>query len=444
MTADQPRSSAPAVRATAMRQHAISVLVVLLLIGVVVAWLTTDRATAEADRDAEEKVRSTALAAALPLTHEDLAGDGGWQRRLAANLRPMIDADEIATAHVWHRLDETTGELLWSSDQDRIGDVVPLGGAAEALDTGATVTDRLSDGSESEGPATANLWEVYLPFEDDTGTAYVLEIYRQVHEYDEVRATLLRDWLPITLLGVLAVGVITLPLSLRLARAVGSAEGERAAFADRALSARSEENQRIAEILHNRTVQDLSAVRLLLEEAKTLPSSPEVSEALDRSAAIIASDVDQLRSLLTTGEAIEWQSDHLPEALTEWIKELPTTARITTELDLATPDDDAAALDQPAVALLLRIVKEAVRNSIKHAAPEAVHIRLRLRPDAWVGAEVIDDGTGIPLDSRPGTGLRIIQQSVTAAGGEVTVGSPGTTGTLLRVTLPRSPGNSSA
>lgn len=244
---------------SALGQHLLGLASVLLVVGVVVLWLTGARATQQADRHADQLVRSTALTLALPLTGEDIAGDVTWQARLDDAVAPLIADDEIVTAHVWDRIDDTMGELIWSSSPDRIGDVVPLGGAAEALDTGEAVTERLADGHQSEGPMLPDLYEAYLPFHDRTGTAYVLEIYKPVREYDEIRGDLLRDWLPIALLGIVAVGAITLPLSLRLARAAARAERDRTAFADRALRARAEEHRRIAEVLHERTVQDLSA-----------------------------------------------------------------------------------------------------------------------------------------------------------------------------------------
>ncbi len=424
---------------SALGQHLLGLASVLLVVGVVVLWLTGARANQQADRHADQLVRSTALTLALPLTGEDIAGDVTWQARLDDAVAPLIADDEIVTAHVWNRIDDTMGELIWSSSPDRIGDVVPLGGAAEALDTGEAVTERLADGHQSEGPMLPDLYEAYLPFHDRTGTAYVLEIYKPVREYDEIRGDLLRDWLPIALLGIVAVGAITLPLSLRLARAAARAERDRTAFADRALRARAEEHRRIAEVLHERTVQDLSAARLMLDAVRDLPRSDEVGAVLDRTAEIIGTDVAELRELLTTGEATEWQSDDLASALAGWTGGVSGVSPGVPAIETAIDAGAALPLAEPAVALAFRIVKEAVRNAVKHADARRVRVAVQADDDA-IDVTVTDDGSGLAPGAEEGVGLRIMRAAAAAGAGTLAVDSRPGEGTRVVVRLPRSGG----
>ena len=204
----------------------------------------------------------------------------------------------------------TQGNQLsfWSTDGSRRSVVVPLGGAAEALDTWAPVVERLHDGTESEGPPLPNLYEIYLPFRDRTGTAYVLEIYKPVREYNAIYRGLLADWLPIPIVGILLLSIVTFPLSLRLARTAAAAERDRGLFADQALRARADEHRRISEVLHERTVQDLAAARLILDGAKQTDDPDALRAALDQTTDLLDAEVAELRGLLSSGEATEWQA----------------------------------------------------------------------------------------------------------------------------------------
>ncbi|MFT4296066.1 MAG: ATP-binding protein [Micropruina sp.] len=414
----------------AVRQHVLSVLAVMLVVAGVVTWQVDRRATGQAEEAAVGHVRSVALGLALPLTSQDLAEDADWRDRLAAAVDPQLRDGTIVAVHVWERLDASTGRFLWSTS-DRTGTRLPLGGAAVALDTDQAVVDRLSDGSESEGPALPNLYEIYLPFADGTGTRYVLEVYKPFVEFDQTRFRLLRDWLPVSLLGVLIVGLVTLPLSLRLTRAVAAAERERTLFADRALRARADEHRRISEVLHERTVQDLSAIRLWLDAARRRPAPPEISATLDRASDLLAHDVHELRELLGGGEGTEWRDDDLAPALAGWLSELPGGAGVRTELPA-----DPLPLHDPAVAVAFRVVKEAVRNAVKHAGADTVTVTVRGKPSGLV-AEIGDDGVGIDPQAPAGLGLRLIRHVAADAGGRVRIAARPGGGTLVRLELPR-------
>lgn len=424
------RSSLPR---RALWQHIAAVSAALLVVTLVVGYIINARAEDQADSAAADQVRTTAESLASPLTEVDIRGDRDWVEPLEDAVAPQLESGEIVTVHLWHRLDTSSGEIVWSTDLERMGSVLPLGGVGAALDSGEPRIEKLHDGTESEGPPLANLFEIYLPFTDLTGTDYVLEIYKPVMEYDSIRARLLRDWLPITILSMLVVGLVTLSLSLRLARGVAAAEQERALYADRALRARAEEHRRMSEILHERTVQDLSTIRLILDAVRDLPASEEVNRALAQTTDLLAADVHELRELLTSGEATEWQADELAEALQGWAATLPDTDRISYDLPSA-----PLLLADPDVALAFRVIKESVRNAVKHADADSILVQVIETPTALV-AEVRDDGHGFDVDAVPGIGLRIIRHATAAAGGEIDIESRLGRGTTVRATLPHRP-----
>lgn len=415
---------------TAIRRHLIGVLIVMLLVGVAVTWQGHNRATEMAELAAAENVRAVALSLALPLTAEDLAENDSWQEHLLTSTEPLIDSGEVLVVHLWRRIDPAMGEIFWSTDRSRHSSIVPLGGAAEALDTWTPVVERLHDGTESEGPPLPNLYEIYLPFRDRTGTAYVLEIYKPVREYDAIYTQLLNDWLPIPIAGILLLSVVTFPLSLRLARTAAAAERDRGLFADQALRARADEHRRISEVLHERTVQDLAAARLILDAAKEAPDPAAVRAALDQTTDLLDAEVAELRALLSSGEATEWQADALGDALTGWIATLPHPQSIALDLP-----ERPLPLARPEVAIALRVIKEGVRNAVKHAGETPVRVRVSLA-GGQLEAAVTDQGSGFSEAGATGLGLRIIRYAAASGGGTVTLHSQPGAGTSLLVRLP--------
>lgn len=413
----------------------------MLMVGLAVTWQGHQRATEMAELAAVENVRAVALSLALPLTSEDIAGDDSWHEQFQASAEPLIEVGEVVVVHVWRRVDTVNGEIVWSTDAERQGLAKPLGGAARALDTWTPVIDKLHDGTESEGPPLPNLYEIYLPFRDGTGTPYVLEVYKPVRDFDAIYRGLLVDWLPIPIAGILLLSLVTFPLSMRLARTAAAAERDRVLFANRALQARADEHRRISEVLHERTVQDLSAARLILDNAKETDDPAAVRAALDRTSELLATDVADLRSLLSSGEASEWQAATLAEALTGWIAGLPDPRRIACTLP-----EQPLPLARTEVAVALRVIKEGVRNAVKHAGETPIGISV-VADESELRIEVTDQGRGLAAPdlpgpdevSGPGLGLRIIHYAAGSVGGEARLHSRSGVGTTLRVRLPYQP-----
>ncbi len=434
-------ASRPPLARSAVRRHVLGVLIAMLMVGLAVTWQGHQRATEMAELTAVENVRAVALSLALPLTSEDIDGDDSWHEQFQASAEPLIEAGEVVVVHVWRRVDAVNGEILWSTDVERRGVAKPLGGAAQALDTWTPVIDKLHDGTESEGPPLPNLYEIYLPFRDGTGTSYVLEVYKPVRDFDAIYRGLLVDWLPIPVAGILLLSLVTFPLSLRLARTAAGAERDRVLFANRALQARADEHRRISEVLHERTVQDLSAARLILDNAKETDDPAAVRTALDRTTDLLASDVADLRSLLSSGEASEWQAATLTEALTGWIAGLPDPQRIGCALP-----EQPLPLARTEVAVALRVIKEGVRNAVKHAGETPIEISVEA-DGGELRIEVADHGRGMTTPSGPsldeatgpGLGLRIIHYAAGSVGGEARLESRSGAGTTLRVRLPYRP-----
>lgn len=424
-------------REPAVRWHCLGVLIAMAFVAGAVVWQVGGNASDQADQVAREQVTATALTLTLPLTGVDLEGSEEWIDDLQRSAQALVDANEIAVLHLWDRVDATYGQLKWSTDPARIGEVLPLGGAQTALTTRTAVIEKLHDGSESEGPQLKNLYEIYLPFNDRLGVPHVLEIYKPVADYDRIRSDLLRASLPLPLLAVLTVGLATLVLSTRLARSVRRAERDRGEYARQALRARSEEHQRMSEVLHERTVQEIAAARMILQSARDPETPRELARALDQVTDLLASEVHDLRALLAGGEGATWQEVDLATALSSWTGVLPQPEVVRVSVD------PPLSLHEPAVAIAFGVAKELIRNSVKHADPTVIDVNVRAGTGSLT-LIVSDDGPGYDEHDPAGLGTRLIRHAVQTSGGTITLatGSTGESdraGTQVTVQLPRSP-----
>ena len=103
---------------------------------------------------------------------------------------------------------------------------------------------------------------------------------------------------------------------------------------------------------------------------------------------------------------------------------------------LVAPDSLDVDLGRDTCVLLYRVVREAVRNAVKHAHATAIQVTLRVEDDS-IAVEVADDGVGFVGAAPEGHfGLRLLADTVRDAGGELTIDSSPGAGVRLRVRLP--------
>ena len=89
---------------------------------------------------------------------------------------------------------------------------------------------------------------------------------------------------------------------------------------------------------------------------------------------------------------------------------------------------------------MFRVVQEALRNVVSHAAAAHVDLRIELGDDELL-VHVADDGRGFdPLADPPRdghVGLAMMRDLVEDAGGELAVASAPGAGTVVRARVPR-------
>jgi signal transduction histidine kinase len=103
------------------------------------------------------------------------------------------------------------------------------------------------------------------------------------------------------------------------------------------------------------------------------------------------------------------------------------------EMDL----DDTVAVPARTQEVLLRVLREAIINAMRHGRAET--IRIELRGDPAVCLVVSDDGQGFDVGAAAQSGrlgLRSMAARISELGGEVTIDSSPGAGTRVEVRLP--------
>jgi signal transduction histidine kinase len=216
------------------------------------------------------------------------------------------------------------------------------------------------------------------------------------------------------------------------------AEGERGALVRHLTSAKEEERSRIAEEIHDDTVQTLVAVQMRLQILGAQAARKADAESLAELARITASSIGRLRTLM-----FELRADLLDRyGLVSTLREL--LGRTEEQFGVAFRLEERL-VHEPAPdvrANVYRIAQEAITNVRKHARAKHVRVGLEEREDG-VGVTVQDDGCGFDVEASPSlehAGLRFMRDRAERAGGWVRITSTEGLGTRVEAWIPNSVG----
>jgi len=204
-----------------------------------------------------------------------------------------------------------------------------------------------------------------------------------------------------------------------VAMAIANAESraELAASRARVVAAADETRRRLERDLHDGTQQRLVSLALRLRAtATTIP--PDLRE-LHHELAGVGSELDE-----TLGDLRELSRGIHPAILTDegLIAAIESLAR-RSAVPVSVDDRVAGRLPERVEVTAYFVVAEALTNVAKYARASRVVVRLESR-DGVVRVEVQDDGIG-GADPGSGSGLRGLQDRVSAIGGRLWVESPG-------------------
>jgi signal transduction histidine kinase len=207
-------------------------------------------------------------------------------------------------------------------------------------------------------------------------------------------------------------------------------------LASQVISAQDEERARIARELHDSTAQTLTAVVLQLSAAVRDTADPAMAERLAEVKTMAGAALEEVRNMSHRMHPRVLDDLGLVAAL-EWLaRNAHESAGLAVTVETG---GDVADLPPTVAPVLYRVAQEALGNAVRHAAPTAVAIVLRVSRDA-AALEVVDDGRGFDVAEaearRPGMGLFSMRERVSLVDGHLEVSSAPGAGTRVLATIP--------
>ena len=422
----------------ALVSYCLASLGALALVAVGAGAVASRVATEGAVRDAGFYTLKFAQLTVAPLvTDEFVAGDPAAIGRLDAIVKSQMAGDEVLRVKVW----SDDARVLYSDEPRLIGrsyeiepdDRVVL----DELGLDAHVSPSTKAENEFESGFGPTL-EVYAGVRAANGDKVLVEAYLPVHRLDALKANLNRQITPLLTLSLLALELLLLPLAVVLARRVARQHEERTVLSRLASHAAQAERHSIAAELHDGVIQDLVAVGFGLGTVRAVAERQgleDIGAAANQLNDIVRDDVRVLRGLIGSLAVGDLAAMPLADVVVQAALEAEQ-AGLTVTRDVA----DVGALARDVHTALCLVVREAVRNVVRHA--EATHLTVRLAAD---GDDVLlvvgDDGVGFDPQAAHGTaeghlGLTLYAQAARAAGGRYTLRTAPGKGTTLAVRVP--------
>ncbi|HSD23986.1 MAG TPA: GAF domain-containing sensor histidine kinase [Solirubrobacterales bacterium] len=205
------------------------------------------------------------------------------------------------------------------------------------------------------------------------------------------------------------------------------------------IEASERERHRWARELHDETLQELGALRVLLDSGADVERaglSPEAHrlaiEHVDRGIQNLQGLITELRPAalddLGVGPAIEALARQSSQRF---------DVEIDVDVDLVrSSGEEPVRLPPELEATIYRLVQEAMNNAIKHAEPSRISVTVS-RADSAVEVNVADDGSGFDVNAAERSfGLIGMEERATLSGGTLRIESEPGRGTEVRAELP--------
>jgi signal transduction histidine kinase len=205
------------------------------------------------------------------------------------------------------------------------------------------------------------------------------------------------------------------------------------------IEASERERARWARELHDETLQDLGALRVLLTTARNSGSPERVAAAVEDAVARLGDMSGALRGLITDLRPALLDQLGVAPALEAMVERVAGDHHLEVGLDVDLAYEAGRRPDRldPALALAIyRVAQEGVNNAVKHSGADRVDVRV-IETDASVEVTIGDAGSGFdPGASHAGFGLTGIRERVGQHGGNLEVASGPGRGTELRIVFP--------
>ena len=196
------------------------------------------------------------------------------------------------------------------------------------------------------------------------------------------------------------------------------------------------ERLRIAQEFHDTLEQDLAGISLRLDAAADLADDDRSRSVLEQQRGLLEQVRRETHDFLWDLRDPTRSDGDLVASLATQIAYLQTLTNVAIEMRL---EADTVHVSPAAQFHLLRLVREAVTNALKHGAPTCVVVRLRAI-DSGHAVEVEDDGQGFDVLTHSALeghfGLRGMAERARRMGATLSIDSAQGRGTKVRVVIP--------
>jgi signal transduction histidine kinase len=208
-------------------------------------------------------------------------------------------------------------------------------------------------------------------------------------------------------------------------------EAERGRLSDQLLTAEQDERRRLADHLHDTSVQELSGVALLLDAALAWVDDGRLEEA----APILRRALDQHRTTIRGLRDLSFNLEPVvlrDQGLAPAVHELAQQLGLAQKMQIETSIEGSEALAEKAQAGLYQFVRDALTQAIMRGPPQRATVRIA--PDAAGDIETVvtDDG---PREKRL-RNFEVLAERANTLNGDFHVEQGEEGGTTVRVTLP--------
>ena len=247
-------------------------------------------------------------------------------------------------------------------------------------------------------------------------------------ELNRSHASFLLFWCGLYLSVGWLVGLFSKHLERLLATALEVEEAERAAT--------MAERTRMAREMHDTLAQGFTGIVVQMNAAEeAIARDPEKLRGhLERARSLARESLDEARRSI-------WALREAPPQTAGFLAELEQVAhRIleATSIQLAaTRAGQPRPIDENARTQLLRIMQEAVTNTVRHAAAERIELHLEYAPGE-ITLQIHDNGKGLTESGAGGFGLKGMAERAAQIHGNLEIVARPGAGTTIRVTAPLS------
>lgn len=223
------------------------------------------------------------------------------------------------------------------------------------------------------------------------------------------------------------------------AAAVATAQDVRAQSLHRSIAAAEQERTRWARELHDETLQELAALKLLLGTVRIATDERQRDTQLQQAADRIDVAVRALRNLITDLRPPVLDEHGIQPALEILAERARAISGLDVHLDVELGEDFEQVHNRLAPQLedtIYRITQEALANVVKHAGAARTDVHMRVSGET-VELSIRDDGAGFAVGGETsGFGLLGMRERIALADGTITIESTSGNGTLLHAILP--------